>query len=245
MDSMQNSGNKSTFKMSCSGKNPMTGNGEFERNGDNYRGSMHMQGNMEGQPIDMTQSFSGKRIGSCTYEDIGKKIAAQQQKATADMCRKGVDDLQWIMFSGGVYEEQFAACKPYKKEFCARVDKIAADLRTPKGFQDFTGKHSDWQDLLSTCGIDKQTVLTELCKKSVAAQDWELVAGNCPAEAKTLAAEHCAGRDYTAMMLGPYAPLCRGVGRQAGANTELPSKEDMLKSGVNEGVNKLKKLLPF
>jgi hypothetical protein len=150
------------------------------------------------------------------------------------------------MFSGGIYEQQFAACKPFKKELCTRVDKVAVDLRTPKGFHDFTAKRDDWKDLLDTCGIDKQTVLTELCKKAVDAQDWALVAGNCPAETKALAAEHCAGRDYTAMMMGPYAPLCRGIGRAAATDTpQAPSKEDLIKGGVNEGVNKLKKLLPF
>jgi hypothetical protein len=246
MDDMQHSGNKTTFKMSCSGKHAMTGNGEFEKSGDNYRGSMHMQGNMEGRSIDMTQSFSGKLIGSCTYEDLGKKFAAQQENATAEMCRKGISDLEWRMFAAGPMQEQFAACKPFKKEFCARVDKVAADLHTPKGFHEFADKHSDWKDLLDSCGIDKQVVLADLCKKSVDAQDWSIVASNCPAEAKTLAAEHCAGRDYTALMLGPYAPLCRGIGREPATNVQqATSKEDAIKNGVNEGVNKLKKLLPF
>jgi len=245
MDDMQHTGNKTSFKMSCSGKSAMTGNGEIESNGDNYRGTMHMKGSMEGRDIDMTQSFSGKRIGSCTYEDLGKKYLAQQEVATAEMCRKGVSDLEWRMFNEGALQQQFAVCKPFKKEFCARVDKVAADLHNPKGFHEFADKRSDWKDLLDSCGIDKQALLADLCKKSVDAQDWNVVASNCPGEAKTLAAEHCAGRDYTAMMVGPYAPLCRGVGREPTANAQAPTKEDLIKGGVNEGVNKLKKLLPF
>lgn len=243
MDSMQQSGNKTVFKMSCSGKNPMTGNGEIEKSADTYRGMMHMVGKMEGQDIDMTQNFSGKKIGSCTYEDLGKKAVAQQQAMTAEMCRKSIDDLQWAVFKDG---SQFEMCKPFKKEFCARVTKVTAGMHDPAGFRGVVQKQADWQNLLGTCAIDTQLLLADACKKGKDAQDWDFIANYCPADAKALAAEHCAGRDYTAMMLGPYAPLCRGVARSPAADqVALPTKEDVIKAGVNESVNKLKKMLPF
>ncbi len=243
MDSMQHSGNKSVFKMTCTGKNPMTGNGEIEKNADSYRGMMHIVGSMEGQPVDMTQNFSGKKIGTCTYEDVGKKMLAQQEAMTAEMCRKSIDELQWVVFKDG---SQFEVCKPFKKEFCARVNKVASGMHDPAGFRDVVKKQSDWQGLFGTCGIDTQLVLNDACKKGKDVQDWDFIASYCPADAKALAAEHCAGRDYTAVMSGPYAPLCRGYGRdQLQSQQAVPTKEDLLKSGVNEGVNKLKKLLPF
>jgi hypothetical protein len=94
-------------------------------------------------------------------------------------------------------------------------------------------------------------VLADACKKGKDAQDWDFIASYCPVYAKALAAEHCAGRDYTAMMIGPYAPLCRGVARERTPNNTqpavpaAPTQEDAVKSGVTEGVNKLKKMLPF
>ena len=244
MDDMKRSGNKTSFKMSCAGKHPMTGSGEIENNGDNYRGTMHIVGKMEGEAVDMKQTFFGKRIGSCTYEDQGKKMMAMQEKMTADMCRQSIDKLEYRVFDNSeLAQQQFAVCKPYKKEFCARVKKVAADMRSPAGFRTTVEKQREWKELIGTCDIAPDALLTDVCKKGQDAKDWNFVAEYCPAEAKALAAEHCAGRDYTAQVVGPYGALCSKYGqRQANA---IPTKEDVIKSGVDEGVNKLKKLLPF
>lgn len=239
MDSMKQSGNKSTFKMSCSGKNPMTGNGEIERNDGSYRGMMHITGMMEGESVDMKQTFSGKRVGSCTYEDQGKKFAAMQEKMTADMCRQSIDKLEWRVFSDDV---QFDACKPYKKDFCARVTKVSADMRTSSGFRAVVEKQREWKELLGTCGIAAEPLLADACKSGQAAKDWNFIADYCPVEAKALAAEHCTGRDFTSETVGPYGAICSKFGRKPSA---IPTKEDLIKGGVNEGVNQLKKLLPF
>ena len=244
MDDMKRSGNKTTFKMSCAGKHPMTGNGEIENNGDSYRGTMHIVGKMEGEDVDMKQSFSGKRIGSCTYEDQGKKFAAMQEKMTADMCRQSIDKLEYRVFDNSeLAQQQFAVCKPYKKEFCERVKKVAADMRSPAGFRSTVEKQREWKELLGTCDIAADALLTDVCKKGQDAKDWNFVAEYCPVEAKALAAEHCAGRDYTAQMVGPYGALCSKYAQRP--NNAIPTKDDLIKSGVDEGVNKLKKLLPF
>lgn len=60
------SGNKYTFKMVCEGKNKMAGTGEITFADGAYDGRMKMTGTMEGQAVDMTQTYSGKRVGSCT-----------------------------------------------------------------------------------------------------------------------------------------------------------------------------------
>lgn len=249
MSDVKQSGNKMTFKMSCTGKQAMTGEGEIEHNADNYRGKMHIVGNMEGQPVDMTQNFSGKRIGSCTYEDQGKKMLAMQEKMTADMCKQSIDKLEWRVFSNDpTWSEQFAVCKPYKKDFCARVTKVSTDMRKLDGFKKYTNDHRDWKDLFATCDIASDKLVVEVCKQAVDVKDWEIVADNCPVEAKALAAEHCAGRDYTAMMSGTYGGLCQRYARRPESNDlqqAVPTKEEAIKNGVNEGVNKLKKLLPF
>ncbi len=249
MSDVKQSGNKMSFKMACSGKNAMTGEGEIEHNADNYRGKMHMVGDMDGQQVDMTQNFSGKRIGTCAYEDPGKKYAAMQQKYTDEMCRQSIDRLEWRVFSDDPqWAQQFAVCKPYKKEFCARVTKIAGDMRALDGFKNFTDEHKDWKDLFATCGIDSDKLLVDICRKATDAKDWEVVVNYCPGEAKAAAAEHCAGRDYTAMMVGPYGALCQRYAKRPAPNMApetAPTKEDLIKQGVDEGVNKLKKLLPF
>jgi hypothetical protein len=60
------SGNRYTFKIVCEGKNKMAGSGEITFTDGAYAGRMKMTGMMEGQPVDMTQTYSGKRVGACT-----------------------------------------------------------------------------------------------------------------------------------------------------------------------------------
>jgi hypothetical protein len=60
------SGNTYTFKMVCEGNNRLTGSGEITFTDGAYAGRMKMTGMMGGQPVDMTQTYSGKRVGSCT-----------------------------------------------------------------------------------------------------------------------------------------------------------------------------------
>ena len=59
-------GNKYTFKMVCEGKDKMTGTGEVTFGDGTYDGKTRMTGTMEGQPVSMTQAYSGKRVGACT-----------------------------------------------------------------------------------------------------------------------------------------------------------------------------------
>ena len=59
-------GSKYTFKMVCDGKNKMTGDGEITFGSGTYDGRMHMTRTMEGQPVNMIQTYTGKRVGTCT-----------------------------------------------------------------------------------------------------------------------------------------------------------------------------------
>jgi hypothetical protein len=55
-------GNKVTWKMVCTGKDKMTGDGEMVFSGDSYAGKMNMtmaQGSM-------AMKYTGKRVGDCT-----------------------------------------------------------------------------------------------------------------------------------------------------------------------------------
>lgn len=65
-------GNKYTFKMVCDGKNKMTGDGEITFGNGTYDGRMQMTGTMEGQPVNMIQTYTGKRVGNCTLPPATK-----------------------------------------------------------------------------------------------------------------------------------------------------------------------------
>ena len=55
-------GNTVTWKIACTGQQPVTGSGEMHFNGDTYEGVM----NMEMQQGKMSMKYSGKRLGDCT-----------------------------------------------------------------------------------------------------------------------------------------------------------------------------------
>ncbi|HET7098041.1 MAG TPA: DUF3617 family protein [Casimicrobiaceae bacterium] len=59
-------GNKVTYKMTCTGKDPMTIAGETTFAANSYDGRMAMSGKMDGQQMQMSQTYSGKRVGDCT-----------------------------------------------------------------------------------------------------------------------------------------------------------------------------------
>ena len=60
------SGSRVTFKMTCTGNNPMTGTGDFTFLANGYNGQIRLKGKMEGQDIAMTQTIDARRVGGCT-----------------------------------------------------------------------------------------------------------------------------------------------------------------------------------
>jgi len=59
-------GNRLTYKMVCEGRDAMTVTGDLTYGNNSYEGKTQMSGKMEGQPMEMAQTFSGKRVGDCT-----------------------------------------------------------------------------------------------------------------------------------------------------------------------------------
>ena len=60
------SGSRLTFKMACTGNNPMTGTGDFTFVANGYNGQIRMKGKMEGQDMAITQTIDARRVGGCT-----------------------------------------------------------------------------------------------------------------------------------------------------------------------------------
>lgn len=245
MVDMQRSGATSRFKMRCTGKQLMTGDGEVTYTGsDSYSGKMHIAGKMEGQDVDMTQTFSGKKVGTCTYEDLGKKAVAQSQAMTAEMCNKAIEEVSPLAFDGKTFGN---TCDSFKPKFCTRVKDLEKTLHTTTGYAETRKKYPAIGDAMTLCGINQTALLPELCQTALKGQEWEFLAANCPAETKIAAQEHCAGRDYTSVMSGPYAPLCRAYAQQMTPTERAAAAgKQSIQNTVTEGVKgSLKKLLPF
>ena len=255
VDSKQ-SGNRSTWKAVCTKPDAMTMLGDVTYGGDRYQGTIKVTGS----DMDMTQNISGKKIGNCTYQDPGKKVAQMQAQSQAMIdkeCDKQIEDLQPTMIVGaaGIPPESLI-CKHRKADFCSRASKVAQQMRDPAAFSDGNRKYPHWRDAMQACGTDPATVSGPVCKVAVDKKDWYFVSENCPAEGRVIAQQNCTGMDYTAVMASPYKQICQKYGadlakkRVTGdkAKTEPAAKPEAKPSvgdTVKEGANKLKKLLNF
>jgi hypothetical protein len=243
-------GNTFTWKIVCTGRDAMTGEGRMTRSGNAMDGRMRMQGKSGGEPLDMTIVYTGKLAGGCNAGERQQAAVKQQQAMiaqgeaqTAQVCKESMDKYMTMMFEG-----EGAICKAQKPQFCARVTKTTQAMRTPAGYRK-SAKSADWEQVGKVCKVNMASVRASACKNGVGGRDWDFVGDYCPAESKKIAAEHCAGRDYTAAMASEYKAICGRYARRgaedspaAAAQPAAPSAADTVKSGVKEGASQLRKL---
>ena len=58
-------GNKASWSINCGGDNPTTGSGSVTYSGTSFAGTTKMIMGKKSEETEMTQTFSGKRIGAC------------------------------------------------------------------------------------------------------------------------------------------------------------------------------------
>lgn len=235
-------GNKTSWKVVCSGRDAMSGTGEITRTRDSMDGRIRLQGKSGGETMDMTMVLSGKLAGGCNAGEQQKKQQAQAQAMVAQgeaqmaqMCSESMDKYITQMFDG-----ENAVCKAKKPEYCARVSKAAQGMRTAAGYRN-ASKNVDWQQAGKACKVNMASVRADACKNAVGGRDWPFVADTCPAEAKKIAAEHCAGRDYTAAMASEYKEVCQRYARRE-TEAQKPAAAPTASDAVKEGASRLRKL---
>ncbi len=62
----QRTGNRIAFKMVCSGADAMEATGDVTVAAESYDGRMKMVMRRDGQSMEMSSTFTGKRVGACT-----------------------------------------------------------------------------------------------------------------------------------------------------------------------------------
>jgi hypothetical protein len=161
--------------------------------------------------------------------------------------------MQWSGF--GVYSQCYkksdANCKssmdasnqmsPEIAKSCnARVAEFCKRYQTQEGFL----KAKADENAAQMCGVTTASVKAAECPKAAQSESLAFLGSYCPVEAKPLAQQHCAGRDYTSKMGGKYARFCDAY--LANADFEKPQQSqaqkatDQVKQGVSKGIDKLK-----
>jgi len=234
------SGNKFTFKIVCSGREKMTGEGEFTYAGDRMSGTMRMKG----ERINMTQTLTGRRIGNCDATAQQQKMPDQYanlvQENKAKTCVRAVDELDPSAFvpipmdprapaAQKAQVQAMVGCDDYKPKFCAKASEVGKQMLEPKGYVAAHERYRKIDEALRTCGQDPDGIRATVCNGAVDKKDWSFALESCPAEMKAIAAKNCVGRDYTEVMFNAkeeyraicarYAPrhTASGDGGQGGA----------------------------
>jgi Protein of unknown function (DUF3617) len=59
-------GNRTTFRVTCTGKDAMSGTGEMTTGPSGYQGIMRLSAKMDGETTNVTTQYSGRLVGKCT-----------------------------------------------------------------------------------------------------------------------------------------------------------------------------------
>lgn len=224
MSDVKRSGNKSSWTMKCAGKNPMSGQGEVTATDGSYSGTMKMKGMQEGQPVDMAMAYSGKRIGSCTYEAPLTKMSKVNDAAIDRACQEALAAKTYAQF---LQPDCSAFSDPLAKEMCEKrscsklrpqmCEKLSGELNSSKGFKEIA-KDKAARTLAEECNLPYAKVAADFCRKQVESKDFTALIDYCEKEAKGLFDQHCAGRDFTAAMDSGYGPICSHFARPGGGD---------------------------
>lgn len=211
MSDVKISGNKTSWTVKCNRKGEVwTGNGEQTSTGDSYQGTMHLTGKSGKRDMNMTTSYSGKRLGgSCDSEEQSKKaeaMAADQKKANdknmAEMCETSGKKTSELVMNADIYIVKNTPCAAKKQQFCDLLRKDAgSDAATYAQLARFDDiKKSGGQETVSkACGLNMAATTKAMCK-TLNGKNYQTLSAYCPAEAKAYrVAQRKAecGRSYT------------------------------------------------
>jgi len=223
---------------------------------------------------DFNMNTTGRKVGACNVQQAAKErdeksaamkkqvevamaqgAAAKKQYADSQIkqCGTALDTMNYSGFYvyGQCYKKTDAKCKsemstsdqmgPEIAKSCnARVAEFCKRYQTQEGFL----KAKADENAAQMCGVTTASVKAAQCPKAAQSESLAFLGTYCPVEAKPLAQQHCAGRDYTSKMGGKYARFCEAY--LANADFEKPQQSqaqkatDQVKQGVSKGIDKLK-----
>ena len=263
---VQHHGSRTTWKVVCTGKHPMTGEGEMSGTKDGYSGQMTMHMGQGSKGGDVVMVMSGKQLGGDCDPNATKKqmdalkkqsddAQAQGKKALSDVCEKSAAEGQLRMFAkvGG-------QCSSYP----GAVAKLREVLGTYAGFTSYEAQaHADassaqtYQEIMKS---DPEEDKGKLCKKAAASSSCDktpnevirFLRKSCPTEMRGIARLCCPGRDYSGKnqlwydICVDYAKDALGKGGIKGDSKDTGAEDKTApdsKSSKDQAVDKAKGML--
>lgn len=205
MSDVKISGNKTSWKMRCnSNGDTMTGEGEQTTNADSYEGVVHLVSSGK-HAMNMTQHYSGKRVGgSCDTEELAKKV----NKQIAQTCDTSGRSTPELINMGDSYLGKGAMCANKRDEACSAIRRDAGsdvDAYTALVEHDKQVAGTGAVNVAKACGVNMAAATKSVCKM-LNGKNYSKLSPYCPAEAKAYkeaqrkaqASRDYTGRDYTA-----------------------------------------------
>jgi uncharacterized protein DUF3617 len=275
------SGNRVTTTVKCPDSTMVIDN-TYNAARTEFKGTMKSTG---GQG-DMTVAMSGRKVGSCDAQQARDERSAQQakvqgtlDKVAADTKRRNDEQIKQCAVAVetmeasklGVYaqcrqnpemckamasapggKEVTDSCTARQTEFCKRYQTEAGFLRAKAD-----------RNAAQMCGVSADEIKASLCPRAAEKESLEFLGRYCPVEAKPLAQQHCAGRDFTAMRASrgagdKYSAFCyaylsnapletaesESAPPRAAATKATPADAvtEGVTQGVTQGINKLRGL---
>ena len=260
------SGNTVHMAMSCPDGNAVLDT-TYNSAHTEYKGTMKMTS----KHGDMTMTMAGRKVGACDAQQAkgeqDAKIAAltkQGDAATAhldqqqlDSCAKGLDAMQVTGF--GIYahcNQNAGQCENMvknpgtKRSGTACMANVAEYCKRYQTMDGFFKARGDEQGA-KTCNLKTAQVKATHCPRAAQTENLPFLARFCPAEAKPIAAAHCAGRSYTSRVKDKYTEFCGAyLTKNETEDEDKPAQKKDAKAqitesvtqGVTQGVNKLRGL---
>jgi hypothetical protein len=63
---VKTAGNRTTWRVDCTGQDPMSGSGEMTMGNGSYRGTLKLKGKAPNDDATMVTEYSGRLVGKCT-----------------------------------------------------------------------------------------------------------------------------------------------------------------------------------
>jgi hypothetical protein len=234
---VKHSGSKTTWKMRCDGDGQkMSGSGEISHSKNSYQGKSRMSGTADGEKIDMTATYRGKRIGtSCdtsapvvvkskAMDDMNDMMGMAKAQMAAEMAEQcEVGQYETIELIHNRFFGPHAVCAKNQKYACKLISKDAA--KKTNVYLALV-KHDDTSDIsiADACKISMAKTTKEICKK-VNEDNYRKMEDACPKEYAKFS--ELQGRSYTSSS------------RSANMVTDNPV------GGAIDGAKKLKGLFGF
>jgi hypothetical protein len=148
----------------------------------------------------------------------GKAASDAEMKKASDHqikeCNAGLESMDYGRLGIGIVcykKEATRSCQQDAKSFpeamkvcSARAAEFCKRYQTQEGFLKTKAKETVSQ----MCDVSVASIKAAQCPRAAQGGSLAFLGAYCPVEAKPLAKEHCAGRDYTSKMGGKYAAFC-------------------------------------